>query len=325
MSGGPTTAAMVIAAASAGSLGFLAGGYKRPEDLSDEIRAVSSHSVPFGVNLFAPNPKPVDRDAFDSYARLIQPEASLYGLDLSESSPVEDDDYWQAKIDLLLATPVPVAGFTFGIPEHRVITALHGVGTALVQTVTSVEEALLAAQSGLDMLAVQSFQAGGHWGTLTPERPPERIRLPELVAQIRMAVDLPILAAGGISTPGDVTSVLQAGAVAVLVGTALLRADESGASPTYKTALSEPHERDTLVTRAFSGRPARAVPNLFTDRYDVAAPLGYPAIHNLTIPIRRAASAAGDADRINIWAGTGIAHARAETAAETLNRLAEAV
>lgn len=285
MSGGPTTAAMVTAAASAGSLGFLAGGYKSPEDLGDEIRSVRSRSVPFGVNLFAPNPKPVDREEFDRYARLIQPEAGVYGLDLSESSPVENVDHWQEKVDLLLATPVPIAGFTFGIPERSVIHALRRVSTTLVQTVTSVDEALMAAEIGLDMLVVQSFEAGGHWGTLTPERPPRRIRLPELVEQIRMAVDLPLLAAGGIATSEDVTSVLHAGAVAALVGIALLRAEESGASDTYKTALAERSGRDTLLTRAFSGRPARAVPR----------------------------------------AGTGLAHARAESTAKALNRLAESV
>ena len=243
---------------------------------------------------------------------------------MSESSPVENDDHWQEKVDLLLATPVPIAGFTFGIPERRVIHALRGVSTTLVQTVTSVDEALMAAERGLDMLVVQSFEAGGHWGILTPERPPRRIRLPELVEQIRMAVDLPLLAAGGIATSEDVSSVLHAGAVAALVGTALLRAEESGASDTYKTALAERCGRDTLVTRAFSGRPARAVPNLFTDRY-AAAPPGYPAIHHLTSPIRRAAAAVGDADRINIWAGTGVGHARAEPTAKVLNRLAESV
>jgi NAD(P)H-dependent flavin oxidoreductase YrpB (nitropropane dioxygenase family) len=110
-----------------------------------------------------------------------------------------------------------------------------------------------------------------------------------------------------------------------MVGTVLLRTDESGASDPYKSALGEGGDRQTLVTRAFSGRPARALPNLFTARYDAIAPEGYPAIHHLTTPLRRAAAAAGDSDRINLWAGTGHASAQEGSAEKTLSRLAEAL
>jgi NAD(P)H-dependent flavin oxidoreductase YrpB (nitropropane dioxygenase family) len=323
MAGGPSTPALVTAAWSAASLGFLAGGYKTPEVLAEQMAAVRSRSVPFGVNLFAPNPVPVDREDFDRYLRLIQPEAERYDLALDGMSPVEDDDRWQAKIDLLLSDPVPVVGFTFGIPDRAGAAALKRVGSTLVQTVTSVEEARTAADRGVHLLAVQSFEAGGHWGTLSPQRPPPSVPLADLVAQVRQAIDLPLLAAGGIGTSADVSAVMRAGAAAVMVGTALLRTDESGASAPYKAALAERGDLGTMLTTAFTGRPARTVPNLFTDRYHADAPSGYPAIHHLTSPIRRAAAAAGDADRINLWAGTGYGRARPEAAASALTRLAE--
>jgi nitronate monooxygenase len=323
MSGGPSTPALVVSAASTGSLGFLAAGYKSPEVLVEQIDAVRSQSVPFGVNLFVPNPVPVNRSDFGRYAVLIQPEAARYDLDLAGVSPVEDDDHWQAKIDLLLSAPVPIVSFTFAIPDRGVIEALHRVGTTLVQTVTSVEEARLAADQGVDLLVVQSFEAGGHRGTFTPEHPPAPIPLADLVGRVLDSVPLPVLGAGGIALSRDVAATRRAGAAAVMVGTALLRTEESGASPTYKAALAERKDRDTVVTRAFSGRPARAVPDLFTDRYQDAAPFGYPAIHHLTNPMRRAAAAAGDADRINIWAGTGYGQAGDESAVKVLNRLAE--
>jgi nitronate monooxygenase len=63
MSGGPSTPELVVAAARAGSLGFLGGGYKTPDVLTDQIAQVRSADVPFGVNLFAPNPVPVDPHA----------------------------------------------------------------------------------------------------------------------------------------------------------------------------------------------------------------------------------------------------------------------
>jgi NAD(P)H-dependent flavin oxidoreductase YrpB (nitropropane dioxygenase family) len=325
MAGGPSTPALVNAASSTGSLGFLAGGYKTPEVLAEQISAVRAGSVPFGVNLFVPNLVPIDPVEFDRYARLIQPEAERYGIDLTGMMPLEDDDSWQAKIDLLIDDPVPVVGFTFGIPDRAVLDALHQAGSTLVQTVTSVEEARMAADCGVDLLAVQSFQAGGHWGTFTPQHPPPQLDLLDLVQRVRHAVELPLLAAGGIATSADVGALLKAGALAVLVGSVLLRTEESGASAPYKAALAERGDLETVVTNAFTGRPARALPNLFIDRYDAAAPVGYPAVHHLTSPIRRAAVDAGEADRINLWAGVGYHQGRQEPAATVLNRLAETV
>jgi nitronate monooxygenase len=151
---------------------------------------------------------------------------------------------------------------------------------------------------------------------------PERAPLSDLVSQICGATSRPVVAAGGLATTADIATLLQLGAGAVMVGTVLLRCHESGASAPHKAALAHRSGSETIVTRAFTGRPARAIPNLFTDRYDAIAPLGYPAVHFLTIPVRRAAAAAGDPERINLWAGTGFESARDEPVAETLTRLA---
>lgn len=322
MAGGPSTPALVTAAARANGLGFLAGGYKTAAALAEQIAKVRSDGVTFGVNLFAPNPVPVDREAFRRYARAIAPEARTYDIDVLSAGIVEDDDHWSDKVDLLLSDPVPVVGFTFGVPEAAVIAALRAAGTLIIQTVTSPAEARLAAEAGADMLAVQASAAGGHSGTLTPQHIPAAIPLADLLGQVRQAVSLPLVAAGGLATPDAVSRALRAGAAAVMVGTVLLRADEAGTSRPYKAALADPARRQTLVTRAFTGRPARALRNGFTDRYTDLAPAGYPALHHLTSPMRKAAAAADDPERINLWAGTGYRHATAEPAAQILRRLA---
>ena len=107
-----------------------------------------------------------------------------------------------------------------------------------------------------------------------------------------------------------------------MVGTVLLRTDESGASPAQKQAMTE--RRGTVVTRAFTGRPARALRNGFAERHTAEAPLGYPALHHLTSEMRAAAARAGDAERLNLWAGTGYASAptgSAEHVIKTLTKL----
>ena len=131
-----------------------------------------------------------------------------------------------------------------------------------------------------------------------------------------------MIAAGGIADAAGVAAAIAAGADAVAVGTLLLRADEAGTSATHRAALADPARAGTVLTRAFSGRPARGIRNEFTDRYSAVAPYGYPALHYLTSPMRRAAAAAGDPERLHLWAGTGYRHATAEPAAAILRRLA---
>ncbi|HXW79256.1 MAG TPA: nitronate monooxygenase, partial [Acidimicrobiales bacterium] len=100
-----------------------------------------------------------------------------------------------------------------------------------------------------------------------------------------------------------VAEALRAGADAAAVGTALLLAPEAGTSAPYRAALAGPDRGPTVLTRAFSGRPARAIRNTFLNAHHQHAPGGYPAIHHLTSPMRRAAAAADDPEHLNLWAG----------------------
>ncbi|MBV1853618.1 NAD(P)H-dependent flavin oxidoreductase [Catellatospora tritici] len=321
MAGGAGTPALVEAAARAGGLGFLAAGYRTPQQLAEQIIATAATGAPFGVNLFVPNPLPVDPAEFRRYAELIAAEADRLGVTLDAAAPVEDDDGWQGKLDVLRAYPVPMLSFTFGIPHRDDLAALRRTGALLAQTVTNVAEARAAAEAGVDALVVQAAAAGGHSGTLTPTRQLPDIPLVDLVTAVRGAVGLPVIACGGLATPEAVAAAMHAGAEAVAVGTVLLRSDEAGTSATHRAALAAA-DRSTVLTHAFTGRPARALRNAFTDRYGAAAPYGYPALHHLTGPIRRAAAAAGDAERLHLWAGTGFRHAAEQPAGVILNRLA---
>lgn len=321
MSGGPTTPAMVSAATRAGALGVLAAGYKTVEAVEAEIKAVRAEGIPFGVNVFAPNPVPVDPRRYREYAAIIQAEADQFGLTLP-SEPVEDNDSFDEKIELLLDDPVPMVSFTFGIPPRDVIAALRRAKSVVVQTVTTAEEAEQARDAGVDMLALQAADAGGHSGTLSPLRPLTPVPIVDLVQQVVATVPLPVLATGGLATAAAVAEVIRAGAAAAAVGTVLLRATESGASATHQAALADPAYTETVLTRAFTGRPARGLRNAFIDAHEAEAPPGYPAIHHLTSPLRKAAAAAGKPDYVHLWAGTGFRQATAEPATDILRRLA---
>src|SRR4029079_2897521 len=113
----------------------------------------------YGVNLFAPNPVPVDRGAYAAYRSLIGVEAERYGVELP-AEPIENDDAWQDKLDLLPEHPAPIVSFTFGIPDAASLSALRSAGSLLVQTVTSVDEARRAHHDRGDAVSVQVRAAG---------------------------------------------------------------------------------------------------------------------------------------------------------------------
>ncbi|MFI7427704.1 nitronate monooxygenase [Micromonospora sp. NPDC049836] len=321
MAGGPTTTGLVAAVGSAGAFGFLAAGYRAPEAVAAEIAAARATGHPFGVNVFVPTPVPVAEARFRRYAARIAAEGAPYGLDLAAASRTEDDDHWAAKVELLVRDPVPVVSFTFGLPSPAVLRQLRRAGSRVLVTVTDPAEAAAAAELGVDGLVAQSGLAGGHLGTFTPAKPPPLRPLPELVGLVTARTGLPVLGAGGVGGAADVRAALAAGATGVLVGTLLLRAAESGTTRTHRDALADPGRDRTVVTRAFTGRPARALRNGFIERYEADAPLGYPAVHHLTRPLRAAAAGAGDADRLHLWAGTGWRSARAAPAAEIIAEL----
>lgn len=298
MAGGPSTPDLVTAVARAGSFAQLAAGYKAPESLAAEIAAVRADgTTAFGVNLFVPNPVPIDDAEYDRYRSLLAHEPGATAV-----AKREDDDAWHEKVALLLDDPVPVVSFTFGLPDAATVQAFRRRGTVTVQSVTATDEARAAEDLGVDVLVAQGIAAGGHSAVLDPARVLDDVPLPDLVRAVTAATALPVVAAGGIGTRDDVVAALAAGASATAVGTFVLRADEAGTSDTHRRALADRAFRETALTRAFTGRPARALVNDFV-RAHTDAPLGYPALHHLTKPIRSTAAAAHDPQRLHLWAG----------------------
>lgn len=317
MAGGASTPALVRAVTGAGGFAFLAAGYKTPTAVQAELDALAG--VEFGMNVFVPSPTPMPEPEFRRYARELAPEGAPYDLDLADAPLVHDDDHWRDKIDLLLAAPLPVVSFTFGVPSPAVVTELRRAGTRVLVTVTNPAEAAAAHAAGADGLVVQGRDAGAHSGVHDQTTPIRHVPLPDLVRSC--AVGLPMIAAGGVSDAATVAGLLSAGADAVMVGTLLLRTDESGASETHKNALADPTFTETVLTKVFTGRPARGLRNGFIDRHQDHAPDGYPAVHHLTRGLRTAAAKAGDADRVHLWAGTGFRHANTGPAASVVTAL----
>ena len=320
MSGGPSTPQLAAAATDAGGLGFIASGYLAAGDFADRLaRARQLTSGPLGANLFIPQPSVANQADIDRYAEALAGEAQRYGAQLGE--PRYSDDGWSAKLDAVLDLRPEVVSFTFDVPGTDDIRRLRDAGIVTVATATTAAEAELAVSRGVDAVAVQGPAAGGHRGTYDPTAQPATQPLSELLAEVNARVAVPVVAAGGLMTAEDVDGVLHAGAVAAQLGTAFLLADEAGSTPVHRAALQDSAFTETVVTRAFTGRYARGLRNRFIEDHEAQAPLGYPQIHHLTSPVRRASVRAGDPHATNVWAGTGFKKARAGSAATIVAEL----
>ncbi|MEO7006188.1 MAG: nitronate monooxygenase [Terrimesophilobacter sp.] len=329
MAGGPTTCELVVAVSAVGGIGFLGSGYAAAADLAADIAVVRSQVQLFGVNLFVPSDAPIDIEGLRRYREELLPEAERFGVTLPAIVPEPDaylnDFSWADKLDLLAANPVPIVSFTFGIPGAGVVAPLQKAGSLVVATITSPQEAARAIESGVDALVAQGGLAGGHSATTTPDGYLGTTGTVDLVRAVRAVTNLPVIAAGGIGGSTDLAAVLDAGASAGQIGTLLLRATEAGTRPVHSAAFADPRFGETVVTRAFTGRPARALRNRFTDEHSAGAPFGFPAVHFLTGPIRRAAAAVGDAEVVNLWAGAGFRAARNASARVIVTDLADGV
>jgi nitronate monooxygenase len=320
MAGGPSTVELVVAASKAGALAFLAGGYKKPEDLGTEMAAVRAAGVDtFGVNLFVPGAPTDAPGRLEAYLASLRPLAQSLGTELG-AGEWDDDDY-PAKVALVLAEPPAVVSFTFGLPDPGVVRALRRAGSLVMVTATTPEEADAALRVAPDALCLQGAEAGAHRGSLTNADLPDADRsLRALLAAVRRRTQLPLVAAGGVAGPDDVSDLLTRGATLVQAGTAFLRCPESGAHPAAKDAIADPAYIATAVTRAFSGRRARALVNAMVVEHP-EAPAAYPEINNATRPLRAAAARTGDRGHMSLYAGTGFRGAQADPAAAVVERL----
>lgn len=324
MAGGPSSVDLVAAASSAGALGAMGGAYSNAaaiEAFAEQVRQRTDK--PFSINLFIPHSIPevasdrVDR-AVEATARYRQ-ELELPPPQLE--APYEED--FDAQFGAVLRLRPACFSFVFGLLPAEQVRAAKKAGIPLIGTATTLDEARALEASGVDAITLQGFEAGGHRGIFDARAADPEIGLRDLLAQCVGTVRVPLIAAGGIMTSGDVRAALQAGAQAVQMGTAFLACAEAGTSAPYRKKLLETPERRTRTTRAFSGRLARGIENRFMDEMD-GKPEGilpFPAQNKFTRDMRGASTAKGSPDFLSLWSGTGKGELWRGSAATLIDRL----
>jgi nitronate monooxygenase len=325
MGGGPSTPALVAAVSEAGGLGSLAGGYLSPERLRADIRAVRERTAkPFAVNLFVPTPVEPTGAEIEAALAALEPYRVELGL---PARPSEANGPWaedfDAQVAVLVEERVPFVSYTFGLLPPAAAAALRGAGSQLIGTATTVDEAVAVEESGSDLVCAQGSEAGAHRGTFLGGYEESLVGTLALVPQVCDAVNIPVLAAGGIMDGRGVAAVLGLGAGAAVLGTAFLRTPEAGTSAPHRRALAAATETSTAVTTAVTGRMARGIENrLMRELAGVAVP-GYPAMNTLTTELRRRATEQDQPDLMSLWCGQGIRLATELPAADLVRRLAD--
>jgi nitronate monooxygenase len=279
MAGGWTTPELVSAVSNAGGFGVLAGARVPPDRLRKDIRAVRTlTNRPFGVNFLLAPPEPGNKDVA-SVQRFLDRFREELGLPPGETdlalppSPLED------QLEVVFEERVPVLSTGLGDPGELVGRA-HAEDMLVVSMVSTVEEAVRVAEGGVDVVVAQGAEAGGHRSTfeLGPGGEVPLVGTLALVPQVVDAVGVPVVAAGGISDGRGLVAALALGAAGAQLGTRFLLARESGAHPAYRERLLAATEEDTVVTRLFTGRPARGLRNRYVEKCLSAGaePLAWP-------------------------------------------------
>jgi nitronate monooxygenase len=317
LAGGPSTPELAAAVSDAGGLGFLAAGYLSAADTAERIaqtRALTNR--PFGVNLFVPGAGPSDPASYADYLEALRSQSAALGTEPGE--PRYGDDEWAQKLELLLRDPAAVVSFTFGCPAPDTLQALQRAGSETWVTVTSPAEAHSAVAAGADALVVQGAEAGGHRASFEDGQDAAAYGLLALLQLLAGAVDLPLVAAGAVATGAGLLAALALGASAAQIGTSFMLCPEAGTAAAHRNAIAQ--TEGTELTRAFTGRLARGIRNRFLEQHR-GAPRAYPEIHYATAPIRQLARERGEAENVNLWAGEAHSLARAEPAADVVERI----
>ena len=305
---GASDQALAVAVNRAGGMGSLAAGGLAPQEIGPAIAALrAATDRPFGVNLLmAPKAAP-DAETLDDALQMLRPWYRQLGEPLPEAPNQFAPDF-EAQLEALIVAAPPIASFTFDVLRREQVDALHRAGVLVVGTANTAAEARAWAEVGADGICAQGAEAGGHHGYFLADIEDSLVGTLALVATIRAAVDLPVIAAGGIMDGRGVAAVLALGAAAAQMGTAFLLADEATTSAPWRGAIEAAPDDPTRLTRAFTGRYARGIENRFMREMRAAereAP-AYPVQNRLTQPLRAAATADGKADMVSLWAGQGV-------------------
>lgn len=321
----PELAAAVSNAGGLGSLGLATATVDGVRQAIQKTRQLTDK--PFNCNFFCHQPPQADPATEQAWIDYIRPYfEALGGNPPSTLKPVNDSLINNpALLEVLLAEKPAVVSFHFGLPEAETIQRLKQAGIILLATATSLAEAKIIEQAGVDAIVAQGIEAGGHRGIFNRDFDPA-IGMLDLLRLFKTHTSLPIIATGGMMDGHAIRQVLELGACAAQLGTAFVICDESAADPIYRQRLQDPAYQTTQISASVSGRPARGLMSAWHTRIDQPerpAPTSYSYTYDLAKQLHALAVKQGNYDFAAYWAGSNVAQIRNLNATALMQTLIE--
>jgi nitronate monooxygenase len=318
-----------IAVSSAGGLGSLPAAMLSLQQLEEQLSALSVYShLHFNINFFAhTNPAPDDA-AQSRWQQALSPFYAEHGIDPSTvGAGPGRAPFSEASCESVERFKPKVVSFHFGLPEQRLLARVKATGAQVWGSATTVAEGLWLQQHGADAVIAQGLEAGGHRGHFLSHDLSLQMGTLALTSQLVRALQLPVIAAGGIADVNGVRAAMALGASAAQIGTAFLLCHEATTSQVHRAALQSAGASHTQLTTLFTGRPARGIVNRLMRELGpmpACAPQ-FPTATAAIAPLRAAAEANGLGDFSPLWSGQNTSGCAGVSAAALLRQLSPVV
>jgi len=310
----------------AGGLGSLGLSYHKIENILPDYKKILSKTN-HSINLnFMTHKEPSKNDIkAKKYMNEVKKYYEEYKVAEIPNLINTTETFNKEHLELLLEMNPKVVSFHFGLPQQDYILSIKNQNIYIISSATTVKEAKILEDSGADAIIAQGYEAGGHRGTFASSYKEGEIGLFSLLPQVVEATSLPVIAAGGIANGKGIAAALMLGAQGVQIGTAFLSCPEASVHPLWQDAISNASTRDTRITSAFTGRPARGIVNRLVidmeNKNDIIP--DFPTVGSVIKPLANIAATNGKDDFLSLWAGQSAPMNRNISASELIELLAE--
>ncbi len=277
---------VVVAVSKAGGMGVFGAVNLPPDRLKEELDWIVDHidGKPFGVDLIVPNKFEGKSDEFDgtkllnaipdahkNYAKKVMGDYGIEDVDLegARSNSINfaknlRDDGAATSMEVAFQYPIKIIVNALGVPPQSMLDMARKHGVATGALVGAKEHAVNQVNAGVDVLIVAGGEAGGHCGDVST-----MVLIPEVARAVRdMGASTPILAAGGITTGEQMAASMAMGAAGAWCGSVWLTTSEAETNPVVKEKMIEASSRDTVRSRARTGKHSRQLRSPWTDAWE---------------------------------------------------------